>query len=522
MTIILYGVCLLLPNELFKFNIILNNVMLKNIIYRKTLGHIIPNMIIGSIIFKMTSNKSKYKYIVTSICLSILFEMLQLLSSNRVFSLIDILINFMGYILTFIIYLISKSYILSRNDCMKNINKYKNKNMSKIPELKDNAYRYIESKIIDFNQNNNLKDVLSEFFQIDKVISVIKLNEGYINDTYKVVLPECEYILQRINNNVFKSPFGLMHNISEVTKYIRKKLIYEGKNPQRGVLNIVNNKYDQKVLIVNNQYWRVMEYISNSKAYDIVENIDTFSEMGKVIGRFQKMLDGFPQNILDDTIQHFHDTYYRYKEFKKVIKLDEYNLINNCLPEIEYINNHKKIYREITDKLNDGTIPYRVTHNDTKPSNVLFDQEDNKALCLIDLDTVMRGSLVYDYGDALRIGATGSKEDERDLEKVKIRLDYIEAFTYAFLKEVKGLITKSEVENLYNGYFIMTIEVAMRFLTDYLAGNKYFKVNYDDHNLIRSKNQIKLCIDIEKNKENIIKIINSSLKKLYYPKDYIL
>lgn len=456
---------------------------------------------------------------IISIVISILFELLQLLSSSRVFSCYDILINYSGHIISFIIYSLMNSYILLRNDKMKN--KFRN-NPTKKTSFNNDGYRLVKSKSIDFKENQNLKEVLCEFFKIEKVVNVVKLNEGYINDTYKVILPECEYILQKINNHVFKSPFGLMHNISEVTKYIRKKLIYEGKDPQRGVLNIVNNKYDQKVLIVNNQYWRVMEYIANSKAYDIVENEDTFSEMGKAIGRFQKMLEGFPQNVLDDTIQHFHDTYYRYKEFKKVIKLDEYSLIDTCIPEIEYINNHKRVYKEITDKLNSGILPYRVTHNDTKPSNILFDEETNKALCLIDLDTVMRGSLVYDYGDALRIGATSSKEDAQDLDNVKIRLNYVEAFTFSFLKEVKGLITKNEVENLYNGYFLMTIEVAMRFLTDYLSGNKYFKVEYDNHNLIRCRNQIKVCKEIVENKDKIINIINKSLLKLYYPKNFII
>ena len=374
--------------------------------------------------------------------------------------------------------------------------------------------------MIGKKQRAFLYSVASEFVNPKKIIEIREINTGHVNDTFLVVMPESEYILQRINTNVFSSPFGMMHNIKEVTEFIRKKVIYEGNNPSRAVLNIVKTKYNQDLAIKKDKYYRMLEFISNSMTFDVIPSKELFSEMGRAVGNFQKLIQGFPPHVLDETIQHFHDTPYRYKQLLMSIKINHQNRKEEVRKEIDFFINNEKLYNIITKKLKNKSIPSRVTHNDTKPSNVLFDKKTNKALCMIDLDTVMKGSIVYDYGDALRIGASNAREDEKNIENVTINLDYFKAFTLAFLKEVKEVITTCEVELLFYGYLIMTIEVAMRFLTDYLNGDIYFKTNYDKHNLVRARNQIKICEEIIRMENKIKEIINECLLELEFSKKY--
>ena len=363
--------------------------------------------------------------------------------------------------------------------------------------------------------------IASEFVNKKKIIDIIEIKGGNINDTYEIIMPNYKYILQRINTNVFKSPFGMMNNIKNITEHIRNKVIYDGDNPQRSVLNIVKTKFGEILCIKCGEYWRMMEYITGSKSYEIVPSKEVFYEMGKAVGRFQNLLKGFPTHLLDETIKHFHDTQYRYKVFLKTIK-DKNERIEYCYEEIEFIKSYSYLFNYITDKIKKKEIPIRVTHNDTKPSNVLFDEITNESLCLIDLDTVMKGSILYDYGDALRIGASVVKEDEENIDLVNINIDYIDSFTESFLKEVKDTITVNEVKNLYYGYLIMTLELSMRFLTDYFNFDKYFKISYDEHNLIRARNQMKVVTKIEENKKVIENIINKSLIKLGYKKEYLI
>ena len=368
--------------------------------------------------------------------------------------------------------------------------------------------------------DNHIINILKNYFNVKKIKVIEQIKSGHINDTYHIRMKEKDYILQKINSEVFKSPYGMMHNVTEVSKYLTKKICYEGGNPSFHALQFIDNKYGQIITNDNEEYWRVSIFIPYSRTFEIIKNKEAFYEMGKVVGEFQKNLQNFPKNVLINTIPYFHDTQIRYNNLCNAYEHAKDIIKEEVKKEYNFFNNYKDLYRCITDKINDKQIPLRVTHNDTKPSNILFSTKTKKALCLIDLDTVMMGSIVYDYGDALRIGASSAKEDDECYDNISINLNYIASFTKGFLSKVKGMITPCEVSLLSTGYLLMAMEVGMRFLTDYIENDKYFKVSKEKHNLIRARNQIKVSEEIIKNKEEIDKIINSLLKKLHYKENY--
>ena len=376
--------------------------------------------------------------------------------------------------------------------------------------------------MIDGERLAELRKVASEFVNADKIQEIRELVGGHINSTYLIKMPEALYILQKINNFVFPSPFGVMHNITQVTEYIRKKVIYEGKDPNRAVLNVVKSRYDQDIVIRNDTYWRCLQYIDGATAYQNVDSPEMFAEIGRAIGEFQCMLAGFHTRVLDETIIHFHDTPYRYRKFLDDIKLDRVDRVDECKKEIKAIRDRSRFMGWIVQRIDDKSIPRRVAHNDTKPSNVLIDDTTGKAICLIDLDTVMRGSLLFDFGDAIRIGACTAVEDEVDLTKVHVRLDYFEAFTRAFLKEVKDLIVPEEVRGLYKSCQIIALEIAMRFLDDYINGDEYFKISHPTHNLERARCQLQFVKELEQNERAINDIIRNVLDELEFGPEYTL
>lgn len=378
-----------------------------------------------------------------------------------------------------------------------------------------------------------IKKVCKEFFNVDNIIDIKELTGGHINETYEICFEKCRYVLQQLNSYVYYSPQGVMNNTRLIIDHITKKVIYEGKDPRRSVLTLIKTRYDQDIAIVDDEYWRCTEFIEDGIGYDKVPNADVFYQIGRAVGNFQELLSDFHTRILDDTIKHFHDTPYRYNYFLRKIKLDECNRVKECKKEIKFVKDRAKVMDTITSRLEQRIIPRRVTHNDTKSSNVMLDKKTGEFLCLIDLDTVMKGSLLYDYGDALRFGASTALEDEVDLSKVGIDLDLFRAFTEGFLLEMKPKeneenpikqISKEEIRLLYEGYHIITLELAMRFLTDYLQGDRYFRIDptRPKHNLERARNQFKLVYEIEKNEKVLKQIINEILIKLDYDKDNLI
>lgn len=374
-----------------------------------------------------------------------------------------------------------------------------------------------------------LMRVCKEFFNTKNIVEIRELGGGHINETYEVLFKDYKYVLQQLNAKVFYSPLGVMNNIRLITDHIKKKVVYEGKNPKRSVLTLIKTRYDQDIAIVDDEYWRCVEFIDGGTGYDLVPSAEVFYEVGRAVGNFQNLLSDFHTRLLDDPIKNFHDTPKRFKGFVRAVKVDEFNRAAECEEEIKFITSREEGLNKITSSLEEKIIPRRVTHNDTKCSNVMIDNITGEYLCLIDFDTVMKGSLVYDYGDALRFGASTALEDETDLDKVGINFEYFKSFTEGFLLEMKPKnngkeetkpISKEEIDLLYDGYRIITLELALRFLQDYIIGDKYFRIKEGrpKHNLERARNQIKLVSEIEKNEIKLKEIINECLEKLGYDK----
>lgn len=337
---------------------------------------------------------------------------------------------------------------------------------------------------------------------------------GNINRTYEVsfAAPDggCDkYTFQRINTYVFKNPEDVMHNILNVTEHIKKKLLEEYGSYERRVLSFLTADDGRPYLYTNDRdFWRVYRFVDNAKAYDIIEKPVHFYEAGRAFGEFQGWLSDFPVDILVETIPHFHNTIRRMEDFRRAVQEDRAGRCGEAEAEIAFILGREAEAGTVVEWLAAGKIPYRVTHNDTKINNILFDAATDKALCVIDLDTVMPGTSVYDFGDAVRSGASTAREDEEDLSKVHFDLAMFEQFTKGFLEETKGLLTPEEIRLLPLGAKIITLELASRFLADYLDGDVYFKTSRPDHNLVRARNQIRLVQEMEgvfSEMENIVR-----------------
>lgn len=341
----------------------------------------------------------------------------------------------------------------------------------------------------------------------------VPCGNGHINSTFMAKKDSEPYIIQLINTNVFKNPVDMMSNICKVTDHIKEKVIRQGGNPDREVMSVLKTD-DGKLFYTtkNNETYRAYKYIKDSITIDGNASAEEFYQAGFGFGRFQNYLADFPADELVEIIEKFHDTPSRLEHLKQTIKEDKCKRLSSCEDVVEYISKYESEASVVTDGIKSSDIPLRVTHNDTKLNNILFDKETRKALCVIDLDTVMPGSLLYDFGDAIRYGASTAAEDEKDLDKVLVDLRLFEAFTGGFVSQLKNSITKTEAELLAFSSKLMTYELVIRFLDDYLSGDVYFKTKYPEHNLIRAKNQMKICQDIDLKMNSMNKIVKDILK----------
>ena len=348
------------------------------------------------------------------------------------------------------------------------------------------------------NYLQTYSNVVNQFDLIGTVTDIQPYGEGHINVTFLVTTTQKRYILQKMNTKVFPDPVGLMGNICGVTEYLRS----------RGVetLRVVPTKNGERFLYGEDCY-RVYDFIEDTVTYQTVSDANIFRNSGKAFGEFQNQLAGFDASVLTEPIKQFHDTPNRFRNFKAALEKDAFNRAKDCQAEINFILAHKNTYSVVMDGLKDGSIPLRVTHNDTKLNNILMDKTTGNARAIIDLDTIMPGSMLFDFGDSIRFGASTAAEDEKDLSKVHFDISLFKAYAEGYYGAVKESITEREKELLPYGAYLMTVECGMRFLTDYLSGDTYFATKYEGHNLVRCRTQLRLAEEMENSFEEMKKIV---------------
>ncbi len=349
-----------------------------------------------------------------------------------------------------------------------------------------------------------IRDICESFDIGGEYLSCTELSTGNINSTYHVRYlrdgEKKDYIVQHINSEVFKEPERVMDNIVNVTDYVRRNIKKLNLPTRRFVLRVFTTKESGKPYFIDNfgNYWRVYRYIKDSVTYDCTNDLGIIERAGQAFGRFQNCLDGFDATKLYVTIPNFHNTPSRYKALHEAVAKDCCGRVSEIVQELEKLLSFEKQASLLQDYLDKELIPLRVTHNDTKCNNVTFDKNTGEALAVLDLDTVMPGAIAYDFGDAIRFIANFVLEDDPVTQKVGLDVDKYIAFTKGFVGEVKAKLTDLEKKTLNLGVFTMTVELAVRFLTDYINGDVYFKTKRKGHNLDRARNQIALAEDVLK------------------------
>lgn len=341
-----------------------------------------------------------------------------------------------------------------------------------------------------------------------------KINtSGHINKTHIIITKDADgqqhrYILQRINTAVFTKPVELMDNIKKVTEYLREQIRASGGDPARETMTLIPC-HDGKCYAVDSEggYWRMYLFVPNTVSYDMATTPALFENAGYAFGHFQHSLEHYPAAELAETITNFHNTESRYRDFLRAVEENRSGRRDQVEKEIRFIMDRAEKCSYITSRLASGEIPMRVTHNDTKLNNVLIDETTGEAICVVDLDTVMPGSVLYDFGDGIRFGASSAAEDETDLDKVYLRLDMFESYTKGFLRGCDHSLTDSELDALPMGAYLITLETGMRFLGDHLNGDTYFAIHREGHNLDRARTQLKLVADMEANMDKMHRIV---------------
>jgi len=357
----------------------------------------------------------------------------------------------------------------------------------------------------------DLKNIFEQFKAEGTYLTGEPYGSGHIHDTFRIKTAEADrddYILQRLNNKIFKNIPELQNNIERVTVHLKEKLSrITGANIKRECLALIPSSDGKSWLLDNNgNYWRLYIFISNHRSYNIVDSTDKAYEGGKAIGRFQAMLADMPGGPLFETIPKFHDIENRLRILEEKIKEDPAGRVKELEYEIkEYLSRGEEM-KTILRLGREGKIPLRITHNDTKFNNILLDEYD-KALCVIDLDTVMPGYVHYDFGDAIRTVTNTAAEDEKDLSKVEMNIDLFEAYAKGYLSETGKTLNSTEIEYLAFAPKLITYTIGVRFLTDYIDGDNYFKIHHPLHNLQRTRAQLKLVMSMERQYDEMKKII---------------
>ena len=359
-----------------------------------------------------------------------------------------------------------------------------------------------------------ISEVLQAFDFGAPVVGAVRYGQGHINDTFVVhTQPEhicCRrFILQRISAAAFHHPDQLMENITGVTEFLGREIEKNGGDREREAMRVVRTRTGGTYYTDSaGSAWRLYPFVEGTVCYQMAETPELFAASGRAFGRFQRLLRDYPAHTLYETIPHFHDTEDRLAQLKAAVAADSMGRASECREEIRFVLDREADCSVALQALRDGLLPLRVTHNDTKLNNVLLDKDTGEGVCIIDLDTVMPGLSINDFGDSIRFGANHSAEDETDLTKVNLDLGLFEVYTKAFLEGAGGTLTKEEIAFLPWGAKLMTLECGMRFLTDYLAGDQYFHISRDRQNLDRCRTQCKLVSDMEEHWEELAAIVS--------------
>ena len=347
-----------------------------------------------------------------------------------------------------------------------------------------------------------LQEVLAAYEFPATLLGAVRYGQGHINDTFCVLCQPQEgdcvrFILQGLSSAAFPHPEELMENFIGITSYLREKVMAAGGDPRRETLSLVKTR-DGKDFYTDStgKVWRLTPFIEDTDCFQSATP-ELFEASARAFGRFQYLLQGYPAATLHETIARFHDTENRFEKFIAALEADKHNRAKDIQEDIQFVLDRKADCSVALQALRDGKLPLRVTHNDTKLNNILIDRETREGICVIDLDTTMPGLSINDFGDSIRFGANHSKEDEKDLSKVNFDIELYEAYTRGFLEGAQGSLTEAELEYLPWGARLMTLECGIRFLTDYLDGDHYFRIHYPTQNLDRCRTQFKLVKDME-------------------------
>ncbi|MCH7227706.1 phosphotransferase enzyme family protein [Haloferula sp. A504] len=346
---------------------------------------------------------------------------------------------------------------------------------------------------------HDLEAISSNFLIPADFQSAEPYGSGHINDTYAVRFSQAgtgvRYIFQRINHHVFPDPVALMRNIERVCAHSRSKL--GGLDASRQTLTLIPTRDLRNWHVDGEDHWRCYLFIENARTYDAIRSLDQATEAARAFGRFQGMLADLPGGRLSETIPDFHHTRKRFENLVRAFEADAHGRAGAVAEEMAFIREREADTDIIIDALESGRIPERITHNDTKLNNVMIDDATGEGICVIDLDTVMPGTALNDFGDMIRTATNPAREDSRDLSEIRMRPEYFEAIARGYLEGASGFLTESEIELLPVSGKLMTLEVGIRFLTDFLEGDIYFKTQRDGHNLDRCRSQLRLVESIE-------------------------
>ncbi len=347
-------------------------------------------------------------------------------------------------------------------------------------------------------------------------VSHERYGNGHINDTFVVYFDQGDkkvrYILQRMNHEIFKNPEQLMSNICKVTEFLKECIRKRNGDIDRETLNVIYAKTGEPYFVDSiGSYWRGYKFIENSICYEKVQKPEDFYEGAVAFGRFQKLLEDFDASTLYETIADFHNTPVRYEAFQDAVAKDVMGRVKDVKPEIDFLMARENDMKVCMELLKKGELPLRVTHNDTKLNNIMMDKDTGRGICVIDLDTVMPGLAINDFGDSIRFGANTALEDETDLAKVSLSLELFELYTRGYLEGCEGSLSNKEIQMLPMGAKLMTLECGMRFLTDYLQGDTYFRIHREGHNLDRCRTQLALVADMERKWDAMAEIVGKYL-----------